>query len=82
MNNKIQQRKELRNIEGKRLLEKTYLEYSIEIIQELEKNPVIIEKILEELEITQLELFSYLSGKSSANITMYDQALRLVKTKK
>ena len=81
MNNQLTQNKILRNIEGKRLLEKTFLEYSIKIIKELEKNPQILPEILDELEITELEFLDYISGKSQANITLYDQTLTLIKTK-
>ena len=81
MKKEIEQKKYLKNIEGKRLLEKTYLEYSLEILKQLEKNPTIISEVLSELEITEKEFIDYLSGKTSANITLYDQALTLVKAK-
>lgn len=81
MKEKFQKQNELKNARGKRLLEKTFLEYSLEIIRELEQNPMILPQILDELEITEIEFMEYISGKNSANITMYDQALTLVKRK-
>lgn len=74
-------KKQLKNAKGKRLLEKTKLEYSKEIITELEKNPSLLDKILTDLELTEIEFFSYISGEKNANITLYDQALTLTKIK-
>ena len=45
-------------------IEYSFLEYSIKIIKELEKNPQILPEILDELEITELE-FLVLSAISS-----------------
>lgn len=70
----------LKNIEGKRLLEKTRLEYSKEIINEIEKNSNILPELLQALEITETEFFSYLSGEEHSDITVYDQALVLIKS--
>ena len=81
MNNNINIIKQLKNAKGKRLLQKNMLEYSKEIITNLEKNPQIITQILDELEIPEEDFFAYISGEKKANITLYDQTLTLVKTK-
>ena len=81
MKSKFQQQKDLKNARGKRLLEKTLLEYSLEIIREVEKNPIMLFEILDELEITEQEFMEYISGTTTANITLYDQTLTLVKRK-
>lgn len=81
MNNEIDIIKKLKNAEGKRLLEKNALEYSKEIILELEKHPELLIQILDELELTEEEFFAYLSGERKGNITLYDQTLCLVKEK-
>ena len=73
--------KQLNNAKGKRLLERTKLEYSKEIILQLGKNPNIVPELLNELEITQEDFFNYLSGKYNANITLYDQTLTTAKEK-
>ena len=74
-------KKQLKNVEGKRLLTKTILEYSKEIIISLESNPDLLTPVLDELEITEEDFFAYLSGEKKGNITIYDQALSLIKTK-
>lgn len=81
MNNRINVIKKLKNAEGKRLLEKNILEYSKEIIKNLENNPDILNEIIDELEITEEDFLAYLSGDKKANITLYDQTLCLVKSK-
>ena len=73
--------KELKNAEGKRLNTKIKLEYAKAISDELKKNPESLSKLIENLDITEEELFLYLAGEKLANITLYDQALsHLVKT--
>lgn len=79
--NKINFIKKLKNAEGKRLLTKTILEYSKEIIIILEKRPEMLNQILDELELTEEEFFAYLSGDKKGNITLYDQTLCLIKNK-
>ena len=81
MNNNINIMKQLKNAKGKRLLEKNILEYSKEIITNLEREPKKLIEILDELEITEEDFFAYISGEKKANITLYDQTLSLVKTK-
>lgn len=81
MNNDKIIMKQIKNAKGKRLLEKTKLEYSKEIILQIEKNPTILPEILNELEITQEDFFNYLSGEYNTNITLYDQALLTTKEK-
>ena len=81
MNNEIITKRKLKNAEGKRLLEKTRLEYSREIIIKLQEDPIKLNEVLTELEITEADFLNYLSGVENANITFYDQALTLVKKK-
>ncbi len=81
MDNKIKIKRNLKNADGKRLLEKTRLEYSREIIIRLQKNPLQLNDILKELEVTEEDFMNYLSGTKNANITFYNQALTLVKKK-
>ena len=73
--------KALKNAEGKRLLEQTKLEYSQLIINELKTNPQIYQSLLEELEIKNDDFLNCLSGETKANISLYDQALVLVRKK-
>lgn len=81
MNNKISIIKQLKNAKGKRLLQKNILEYSKEIITNLENNPEILNQVLDELEIPEEDFFAYISGEKKANITLYDQTLSIIKTK-
>ena len=74
-------RKKLRNAKGKRLYEKTILEYSREIILELENAPSLLPDLLKELELDEDDFFSYISGNQQANITLYDQTLCLIRKK-
>ena len=69
------------NLEGKRLIEVSILEYTKAILQELEKNPQVLLDILFELEVTEQDFYNYLSGVEQANIVFYDQALVLLKRK-
>lgn len=81
MNKEIMIKKQLKNAEGKRLLAKTLLEYSQEIINELNKKPEKLPELLEKLEIPEVEFFSYVSGDTKGNISFYDQTLCLIKKK-
>lgn len=72
----------LKNAEGKRMLEVTKLEYSKAIIRELKKNPDYIEVIIDYLKIPEETIISHLSGDTKANISFYDQALEIVKSKR
>ncbi len=74
MKNKLIER-QLKNAEGKRLLEKTRLEYSNEIISLLKKNPVDLYPLLDTLELTIDDFMKYLSGELKGNIVLYDQTL-------
>lgn len=71
----------LKNIAGKRLLEKTKLEYSQSIIAELSSYPEIINEVISNLYLTEEDFYDYLSGTQSTNITFYDEALRITKEK-
>ena len=75
----------LQNAEGKRLLQKNYLEYSSEIIKVVSDNPEIFPELLESLNITKEQFYKYISGEETANITFYDRAyeesLKLTKAK-
>lgn len=79
INNDIYIKRQLKNAEGKRLLQKVILEYSKDIIDNLKQNPSILNDVLEELEISKSEFFEYLTCEKKGNITMYDQTLYLIK---
>ena len=79
MDNNTNTIKQLKNAKGKRMLEKIILEYSKEIIDGLVNNPDILFQVLDNLEITEEDFFSYLSGEKKGNIAVYDQALLLVR---
>lgn len=81
MKEEINIKRKLKNAEGKRLLEKTILEYSKEIISEIKKDYSLLLEITENLQIPEEELFKILSGDKKSNITYYDQALSIVKKK-
>ena len=65
----------------KRLLEKTILEYSKEIISEIKKDYSLLSEITESLQIPEEELFRLLSGEKNGNVIYYDQALSITKKK-
>lgn len=71
--------KELLNAEGKRLLQKTKLEYSKNIIDILKNNPRLFNEILDNMYISKEELLGHLSGEIDGNIVIYDQALVLAR---
>ena len=77
MKEEINIKRKLENAEGKRLLEKTILEYSKEIISEIKKDYSLLSEITESLQIPEEELFRLLSGEKNGNIIYYDQAINL-----
>ena len=81
MKQEINIKRKLENAEGKRLLEKTILEYSKEIISEIKKDYSLLSEITESLQIPEEELFRLLSGEKNGNIIYYDQALSITKKK-
>ena len=81
MKEKINIKRELKNAEGKRLLEKTILEYSKEIISAIQEDYSLLPEITESLQITEEEFFRLLSGEKNGNIVYYDQALSIIKKK-
>ncbi len=81
MKEEINIKRKLKNAEGKRLLEKTILEYSKEIISEIKKDYSLLSEITESLQITEKELFRLLSGEEKGNIVYYDQVLSITKKK-
>lgn len=81
MKEEINIKRKLKNAEGKRLLEKTILEYSKEIISAIQKDYRLLSEITESLQITEEELFRLLSGEKNGNIVYYDQALSIAKKK-
>ena len=82
MNNKEITKRKLKNAEGKRMLEKTKLEYSKRIINGIENEPELLDSLLKSLELTEKEFLNYLSGDTTTNITFYDETLTLVKIKR
>lgn len=81
MKEEINIKRKLKNAEGKRLLEKTILEYSKEIISEIKKDYSLLSEITESLQIPEEELFRLLSGEEKGNIVYYDQVLSITKKK-
>ena len=82
MNKELSIKSNLKNAEGKGLLEQTKLNYSKNIINEIYNNPEILDELLDELEIDEKDFYDKLSGDKDANITFYDQALILTKKNK
>lgn len=70
--------KKLKNAEVKLQLTKNILEYSKQIISELQNNPSLLDEILFALEISEKDFFEYLSGDKQANISFYDETLSLI----
>lgn len=81
MKEEINIKRKLKNAEGKRLLEKTILEYSKEIISAIQKDYSLLSQTTESLQITEEELFRLLSGEKNGNIVYYDQVLSIAKKK-
>lgn len=77
---------ELNNIEGLRVLKMTKLDYSRKIIEILRGNMSFFPILLEDLEVTKDDFFDYLLGNKEIDITFYDQTLvsllEMVKHKK
>ena len=65
----------IRNIRGLRLLERTYLDYSMSLLELISKNSEIEDSILRGLEITKNDFYKYLSGDVKGNITFHNEAL-------
>ena len=82
MTDKNEVKKMMLNAKGKRLLNMTKLEYSMFIINELQKKPELLEEILLDMEMTKEEFIEYISGERNGNISFYDSALEIVKMKK
>ena len=78
MNQNQKTLRDLKNAEGKRLLEKNRLEYSKEIINILKKDQKILSELLDRLELTEKDLYEYISGDKKGNITLYDETLNQV----
>ena len=79
MNKRIEITRKLKDAKGKILLEKTQLDYSKELIEILTQAPDKVPLILKSMEITEQELFDYLTGNKKGNIALYDQILTLTK---
>jgi len=69
---------ELKDIKGKMLYEKIMLQYSNNIIDEIQKDPDVIKKLLEELELDYDDFINIITNKNE-NITFYEHTLKLVK---
>ena len=83
MNKNFDTVRNLKNADGKRLNTKTILEYAKEISENLKQHPEYLQELLEILEISEEDLYLYLSCDKKANVTLYDQALsHLVKKRK
>lgn len=82
MENKTIMLNKIRNERAKIQLKMFLLQCSSEILKEYIKNPEIFKEIYEELQISEKRFFSYISEEPSANISFYDQTLRLIKERK
>ena len=82
MNKEYETIRRLKNADGKRIYTKTILEYAREISEILKKNPEYLLQLLEVLEVTEDDLYLYISCEKTANITLYDQALSYLVKKK
>ena len=69
----------LNNEQGKILYEKTILEYSKLIIDEIKKEPNRLPALLDKLGITKEEFYALISYEKKGNITFYDESLKLLK---
>ena len=65
----------IKNIKGMRLLERTYLDYSMSLLELISKNSEIEDILLRNLEVTKDDFYKYLSGDVKGNITFYNEAL-------
>lgn len=81
MNTSNSLKKKLKNAQGKALLAKTKLEYSKLILENMMKDPEILEYLLKSLEITEDDFLSIISTEKKENITFYEQTLQLIKNK-
>ncbi len=71
--------KKIKNAQGLRNLEQTRLAYSREILARLADDPSLVDVLVEELGISDAELFEKLSGSTQGNITFYDQSLSSIR---
>lgn len=71
--------KKIKNAQGLRNLEQTRLAYSREILARLADDPSLVDVLVEELGISDAELFEKLSGSTKGNITFYDQSLSSIR---
>ena len=69
----------LDNEKGKILYEKTILEYSKLIVEEIRKEPNRLPILLDKLGITKEEFYSLISSQKKGNITFYDESLQILK---
>lgn len=67
-----------RNKDGKNKLKKVLLECSSKILKECGECPEMISKICAELQISEKSFFSYVTDEPNANISFYDETLRLI----
>ncbi len=77
---KLKEKWEKDNLEGKILLEKTKLQYTKEILNRINNNPSILEELLDNLEITEEDFKNRLLSQET-NIAFYDQAYTILKQK-
>lgn len=75
-------KKKLKNAQGKALLTKTQLEYSKAILENIQKNPEILDDLLKNLEMSEDEFLSIVSTEKKENITFYEQTMSLIKKRK
>ena len=69
------------NEKGKRLLEKTKLQYTRDILNSIQENPNLLDVVLEELYLDKEEFFEKLKD-THTNITFYDQAYLSIQEQK
>ena len=81
MSNNKNKNYKFNNEEGKRLYEKTLLQYSKEIINEIKNNPEKLPKLLSDLGMNEKEFYMLLSHQENGNITFYDESLNLLRKK-
>ena len=82
MNNVLKEKWQEEEKDGKIKLEKTKLQYTKTILNELKKDPEILDQIINNLEITEADFLNRISNNEKANITFYDQTMHVIETKK
>lgn len=65
-----------------RQLQQVFIGYSELIVDEILENPELIQILLEEMDLSQSQLFAYLAGNTNANIVLYYTACRIVEEQK